>query len=56
MENKYDDRADLWSMGAILYELIVGKPPFQGESLKDLIDKINQGRYIIPPSVKLSKS
>ena len=55
MVNKYDDRADLWSMGAILYELIVGKPPFQGESLKDLIDKINQGRYIIPPSVKLSK-
>lgn len=53
--NKYDERADLWSMGTILYELLVGKPPFQGKSLPDLIEKISQGRYIIPTSVKISK-
>mmetsp|Transcript_41258 Transcript_41258/g.47541 ORF Transcript_41258/g.47541 Transcript_41258/m.47541 type:complete len:133 (+) Transcript_41258:569-967(+) len=53
--NKYDERADLWSMGTILYELLVGRPPFQGKSLSDLIEKISQGRYIIPTSVKISK-
>lgn len=53
--NKYDERADLWSMGTILYELLVGRPPFQGKSLSDLIEKISQGRYIIPTSVSISK-
>lgn len=51
---KYDERADLWSMGTIIYELLVGHPPFQGKSLPDLIDKIRQGRYIIPKSVAIS--
>ena len=52
--NKYDERADLWSMGTILYELIVGHPPFQGKSLTDLVEKVTFGRYIIPTSVNIS--
>ncbi len=31
-----DQRSDLWSLGAIFHELVVGKPPFQGESITSL--------------------
>ncbi len=30
-----DRRADLWSVGAMLYHLIAGFPPFEGESQRD---------------------
>uniref|UniRef100_A0A803M385 Protein kinase domain-containing protein n=1 Tax=Chenopodium quinoa TaxID=63459 RepID=A0A803M385_CHEQI len=29
---KYDAKADLWSVGAISYQLVIGKPPFDGNS------------------------
>jgi serine/threonine protein kinase len=38
--NRVDGRADLWSMGAVLYEAIALKTPFEGESYQQLLTKI----------------
>ncbi|XP_040566534.1 uncharacterized protein [Lepeophtheirus salmonis] len=39
-ERPYDNAADLWSVGCILYELLVGAPPFSTNSLFQLIKKV----------------
>jgi serine/threonine-protein kinase len=37
-----DIRADLFSLGATLYTMIAGKPPFEGKSLTELVTRIRQ--------------
>ncbi|XP_011042709.1 PREDICTED: serine/threonine-protein kinase ATG1-like [Populus euphratica] len=37
---KYDAKADLWSVGAILFQLVTGKPPFNGNSQYQLFQNI----------------
>lgn len=37
---KYDAKADLWSVGAILFQLVTGKPPFNGNTQYQLFQNI----------------
>jgi serine/threonine-protein kinase len=38
-----DARADIWALGAILHELLSGKPPFQGSTLVEVINNVMHG-------------
>jgi serine/threonine-protein kinase ULK/ATG1 len=51
----YDLKVDIWSLGTIAFEILIGVPPFDASSYNELLDKINKGIYNIPASLKLSK-
>lgn len=40
---KYDAKVDLWSVGAVLFEMAVGKPPFRANNHVELLRKIEKG-------------
>ncbi len=35
-----DERSDVWGLGAVLYEIIAGRAPFEGRSILDLLTKV----------------
>jgi polo-like kinase 1 len=41
---------DAWSLGCILYTLLLGKPPFETSCLKDTYTRIKKNEYHIPPA------
>ena len=55
---KYDAKADLWSVGTVLYEMMVGKPPFKASNHVELLRKIERGedRIRFPQEVSISDS
>ena len=47
----YDDKADIWSIGTVCYELLIGKSVFNAQTLEDLLKKVEEGKYTIPSTV-----
>ncbi|KAH8102200.1 kinase-like protein [Cristinia sonorae] len=43
---KYGRKVDLWSVGAVLYEMAVGKPPFRAQNHIELIKKIEMSKGV----------
>ena len=40
---KYDAKADLWSVGTVLYEMVTSRPPFRASNHVELLRRIEKG-------------
>ena len=47
----YDEKADIWSIGTVCYELLIGKAVFNAKTMNDLVDKVQNGSYTLPKTV-----
>lgn len=43
---------DIWSIGCVMYTLLVGQPPFETKSLKDTYSKIRKCDYRLPSNLR----
>ena len=47
----YDMKTDIWSLGSICYEMLIGKFAFDSEDMDELVQKVETGDYSVPVSL-----
>ena len=52
---RYDAKADLWSAGTVLFEMVAGRPPYSGRDHRDLLRNIRRKALRLPKDVTVSR-
>ena len=47
----YDKKVDIWSIGTACYQMLIGKPCFDADTLNELVTKVEQGNYSLPTTI-----
>ena len=45
IKRKYNEKCDLWSIGVILYILLTGRPPFDGNDDDEILSNVKKGTF-----------
>ena len=53
LKKGYDTRVDIWAIGVLIFELLVGRPPFVSDGQHSIEDNIVHGRVNWPNSMNL---
>ena len=48
-DKSYDNKNDVWSLGCVLYEVIILRPPFRAQDMEGLFKKVCKGQYNMIP-------
>eukprot|EP00756_Hemistasia_phaeocysticola_P032665 Hpha_TRINITY_DN16421_c2_g7::TRINITY_DN16421_c2_g7_i1::g.159005::m.159005/K08857/NEK1_4_5; NIMA (never in mitosis gene a)-related kinase 1/4/5 len=46
---KYSKKADVWSVGVLLYEMLALKRPYTAQNMRGLMEKVLEGKFPPPP-------
>uniref|UniRef100_H3CNL6 non-specific serine/threonine protein kinase n=1 Tax=Tetraodon nigroviridis TaxID=99883 RepID=H3CNL6_TETNG len=50
----HDEKVDLWSLGVLCYEFLVGKPPFEAKTHEETYRRISRVEYTYPAHTNIS--
>ena len=48
LRGKYNEKCDIWSLGVILYIMLCGYPPFNGENDSEIFKAVKKGQFDFP--------
>lgn len=48
LNEKYGNECDIWSLGVVLYMMMTGLHPFEGDTRPEVFEKIHRGDFTFP--------